>query len=69
MPYILQIFFFLKYSVKAEECHDQSSFLEDLLTDKLNIPTEIGQVHVISSTPSLRQLWAGVAETWCLANV
>lgn len=43
MPYILKIIFFLKYSVNAKECHGQNSFLEDLVTDQLTMPIEIGQ--------------------------
>lgn len=66
MPHILKI---LKYSVNAKECHGHSSFLEELVIDQLNMPIGIGQVHVISSTPSLRQLWVGVTQTWCLANI
>lgn len=56
----LRLYFFLKYSVNTEKCHGQSSFVGDQVTDQLNMPTEIGQVHIFSSTPSLRQLWFGV---------
>lgn len=69
MPYILKIIFFLRYSVNAKECHGQISFLEDPVADQLNMPIGIGEVHVISSTPSLRQVWVGVTEIWCLVNI
>lgn len=52
MPYILKIiyFFFLKHSVSAKKCPGQNSFLEDWVTDQLNVPIEIGQVHITSFT-------------------